>query len=157
MVCSLFEAKEVSLAYCATAWPLWLTLGKGRLEAVCLLHPSLGASAGCPPCGVCSEEVVLVSGESAAYREAGSWPLGARRGGPPLCGQRGQHGVRLSALQFSEKISNWMEIWRNKRDKNVIPNKIWEGTVWTQTCRERSPPIKMSLRFSDTSEMTATV
>lgn len=123
--CVLFEAKEVSLAIVLPHGFALTSRGKGRLGGGLFTAPGVWEpSAGCPPCGVCSEEVVLVSGGSAAYRKQGPGPLGPGEVDRRCVVSAGQHGVRLSALQFREE---YLIEWRygETNDKNVIPNKIW--------------------------------
>ena len=165
--CVLFEAKEVSSVIVLLLSFALTSRGKGRLggarpSVYCIR--SLGAhregcgALGCPPCGGRSEEVVLVSGGSAAYGKQGPGPVGPGEVDGHCMVSAGQHGVRLSALQFSEK---YLIEWRSGKtnNKNAIPNKIWgKGGLNPDCCRELvSSHQNVTPLFRHRSETTATV
>lgn len=69
----------------------------------------------------------------------------------------GRHGLRLSALQFSEKhLIEWRSGETN--DKSVIPNKVWgRGGLNPDCCHELVPSHQnVPLLFRHRDEMTAT-
>ena len=162
--CSKPKKCHQRLRYCsASPWPHAV---KAALEAppVCSLHPESGSRAwrvwgpGLPALWGALRGGCPSLRRVGSLWEAGSWPLGPGEVDGHCMVSAGQHGVRLSALQFSEK---YLIEWRSgeTNDKNAIPNKIWgRGGLNPDCCRQLvSSHQNVTLLFRHRSETTATV